>query len=62
MESFQMVLSDVRGWFPFAEIHLDEHMIEAVVQEAEKVLEPFRTSDGAVEFRVPVHIIAATKT
>lgn len=56
-----MVLSDVRGWFPFAQIHLDEPTIEAVVQEAEKVLEPFRTADGAVEFRVPVHIITATK-
>lgn len=57
-----MVLSDVRGWFPFAGIHLDEKTIEAVVEEAEKVLEPFRTSAGAVEFPVPVHIVAATKT
>lgn len=57
-----MVLSDVKGWFPFAGIHLDEGMIEAVVREAETALEPFRTSEGAVEFRVPVHMISATKT
>ncbi len=56
-----MVLSDVKGWFPFAGIHLDERMIEAVVQEAEKVLEPFQTSDGAVEFRVLAHVITGTR-
>jgi ubiquinone/menaquinone biosynthesis C-methylase UbiE len=56
-----MVLSDVRGWFPFAQIHLDEETIEAVVQEAGRALAPFRTADGAVAFRVPVHIITATK-
>ncbi len=57
-----MVLADVKGWFPFAQINLDENMIEAVVNEAEKVLEPFRTSNDAVEFRVPVHIITATRS
>ncbi len=57
-----MVLSDVRGWFPFAQIHLDEQTIEAVVQEAEKVLEPFRTADDTVEFRVPVRLITAKKS
>lgn len=57
-----MVLSDVRGWFPFAGIKLGEDAIEAVVQEASKELEPFQTSHGAVEFRVPVHFITATKT
>lgn len=57
-----MVLCDVKGWFPFAQIHLDEQTIEAVVHEAETVLEPFQTTDGAVEFRLPVHIITATKS
>lgn len=56
-----MVLADVRGWFPFAQIHLDERTIQAVVQEADQTLEPFRNPDGAVEFRVPVHIVTATK-
>lgn len=56
-----MVLADVQGWFPFAGFRLDEQAIEAVEREAEKVLEPFRVSDGSVEFRVPVHVITATK-
>lgn len=57
-----MILSDVKGWFPFAGIHLSEDTIEAVTKEAETVLEAFQTSGGAVEFRVPVHIVIATKS
>lgn len=56
-----MVLSDVRGWFPFAGIHLDDNRIEAVVNQAEEVLKPFLSSDGAVEFKVPVHILTWKK-
>ena len=56
-----MVLSDVKGWFPFAGIHLSNETIEAVIKEAETVLEAFKTSDGAVEFRVPVHMVTAKK-
>lgn len=58
----EMVLADVEGWFPFAEISLDDQTLEAVVDEADKVLAPFRTEQGAITFPVPVHIIAATKT
>lgn len=57
-----MVLSDVKGWFPFAGIHLDEDTIEAVTEEAEIALKAFQTSGGAVEFQVPVHIVTATKS
>ena len=57
-----MVLADVKGWFPFAQIHLENSKIEAVIQEAEAVLEPFKTTDGAVEFPVPVHIATAVKS
>lgn len=53
----QMVLSDVKGWFPFAQIHLDDQMIKSIVQEADEVLEPFQTIDGKVQFDVSVHII-----
>ena len=56
-----MVLSDVRGWFPFAQVRLEKQMVEEVIREAEKVLAPFRTGEDAVEFRVPVHILTATK-
>lgn len=57
----QMVLSDVKGWFPFAEIHLDEQTLQRVIDEAERELEPFRTADGAVEFQVAAHTISAIK-
>lgn len=57
-----MVLSDVKGWFPFAGIHLDDDTIEVVTREAEIVLKEFQTSGGAVEFQVPVHIVTAMKS
>jgi ubiquinone/menaquinone biosynthesis C-methylase UbiE len=57
-----MVLSDVEGWFPFAKIHLEDRTLESVVSEAESVLKPFTTSDGAVQFDISVHIIKAQKS
>ena len=56
-----MVLSDVKGWFPFAGIHLDEDSIDAVAEEAQMALKAFQTADGAVEFPVPAYILTATK-
>jgi len=56
-----MVLADVKGWFPFAQIFLEESKINDIVEEAETLLGPFMTPDGAVEFPVPVHIITAVK-
>ncbi len=57
-----MVLSDVRGWFPFAGIQLADETIESVVNEAESALRPFRTSRGTVRFDVSVHIVRARKS
>ncbi|WP_297794984.1 class I SAM-dependent methyltransferase [uncultured Marinobacter sp.] len=56
-----MVLADIKGWFPFAGIELGESATEAVVKEASKELASFQTSQGAVEFKLPVHFITATK-
>lgn len=56
-----MVLSDVNGWFPFAGIRLDKKTIEAVTNEARRVLQEFQIAGGAVEFQVPVLISAGTK-
>jgi len=56
-----MVQADVQGWFPLAQIDLDEHMVKAVVTEAETALEPFLIASRAVEFEVSVHTITATK-
>ncbi|SMO84799.1 class I SAM-dependent methyltransferase [Fodinibius sediminis] len=57
-----MVLSDVKGWFPFAQIHLDDQAIESMVQEAASVLEPFQTLDGSLRFEVSVHIVKVYKS
>lgn len=57
-----MVLSDVKGWFPFAQIHLDDRTIDSIVNEEESVLKLFLTADGAVQFDVSAHIIKAVKT
>ncbi|MFO7527543.1 MAG: class I SAM-dependent methyltransferase [Marinobacter sp.] len=56
-----MILSDVRGWFPFAGIRLDDQAIERVIREAERALARFSGPDGAVEFAIPVHIATALK-
>ncbi|MBD3641457.1 MAG: class I SAM-dependent methyltransferase [Marinobacter sp.] len=56
-----MVLSDVRGWFPFAQIRLDDQAIDAVTREAESALAAFTGPDGAVEFPLPAHIVTAVK-
>lgn len=56
-----MVLSDVRGWFPFAGIRPDAATIDAVVADAEAALAEFRTPDGAVTFPNFVYIVTAAK-
>ncbi|MBW0147897.1 methyltransferase domain-containing protein [Marinobacter arenosus] len=56
-----MALADIEGWFPFADIHLDESTIEAVIEQAEAALLPFCTDRGTVEFQVPVHVLSAVK-
>lgn len=57
-----MVLADVKGWFPLAQIFLDEGQLEALIAEAERALKSFVAADGAVEFRLSAHIVTATKT
>ncbi|MDJ0949727.1 MAG: class I SAM-dependent methyltransferase [Alphaproteobacteria bacterium] len=56
-----MVLGDVKGWFPLAGIRLDEDMIAALVAQAEAALMQFVTAGGAVEFPVRVHIVTAQR-
>lgn len=56
-----MVLSDVRGWFPFAGIDVDEQSLQRLIDQADRVLEPFRIGDGAFEFPVAGLIVSATK-
>lgn len=56
-----MVLSDVLGWFPFAGIQVNDSEIATVVEEAEKALTAFISSEGIVEFPVPVRIVSTIK-
>ena len=56
-----MVLADVKGWFPFAGIELDQDSIKAVSKEAEIALKPFKSSSCSIEFPVPAHIVTCTK-
>ncbi|MGF2733947.1 class I SAM-dependent methyltransferase [Marinobacter sp. DUT-1] len=56
-----MVAADVRGWFPFAQIRLDEQTVDVVTREAEEALAPFTGPDGTVEFPLPVHIASAVR-
>lgn len=57
-----MVLADVKGWFPFAGIALDQDIIEAVSKEAGIAVKPFSSSSGAVEFPVQAHIVTGSKS
>lgn len=57
----EMVEGDVKGWFPLAQIFLDQDEIELLVTEAKKELKPFVSPDGSVLFKIPVHIVMATK-
>jgi ubiquinone/menaquinone biosynthesis C-methylase UbiE len=57
-----MVLADVKGWFPLAGINLKAPMIDALVSEAQIALELFLTPNGSVEFPVSAHIATAIKT
>ena len=56
-----MVLADVRGWFPLAQIVLDDRQLEELIAEAERVLHPFVTPKGTVRFRILGHIATAMK-
>lgn len=57
-----VVLADVAGWFPFAGIHLNEGVIETLVDEVGAALAGFTGDDGAVRFPVHVNLVTGTKT
>jgi SAM-dependent methyltransferase len=56
-----MVLADVKGWFPLAGIRVDETTLQNLVAESRAALEPYVLSTGEVEFPVGVHIVIAKK-
>ena len=56
-----MVLSDVKGWFPFAGFHLDDATIERVEKKLAGALEAYVQPDGDLRFSVSVHVVEASK-
>jgi SAM-dependent methyltransferase len=53
------VYTDIKGW-TLADV-LDDAQFELLLQEAERVLRPFVTAAGTVEFRAPAHIVTTSK-
>ena len=56
-----MVEADLRGWLPVMGVTLKEEQIERILQEAETVLERYRTDEGQVVFDAPGHIVIGTR-
>jgi hypothetical protein len=56
-----MVEADLRGWLPVMGVHLQEELIQTILTEAQDALREYLTSDGAVEFDAPAHIVSGRK-
>lgn len=55
-----MVEADLRGWLPVMGVFLSEDQIEEILTEAEACLARFVTSEGAVAFDAPAHVVTYT--
>lgn len=53
------VYTDIKGW-TLADM-IDDAQYEQLLAEAQRALQPFVGADGAVAFRMPGHIVTATK-
>jgi len=51
-----MVDAELRGWLPVMGVVLDEGLIEQILVDAEAVLDPYRSPDGAMVFEVAAHV------
>lgn len=56
-----MVLSDVKGWFPFAGFHLDDETIDHLEKRMTSALGGYVHPNGEVHFDVSVHVVEASK-
>lgn len=56
-----MVEADLRGWLPVMGVDLEEDLILAILDEAERELAGFVTEGGRVRFDSPAHIVSARK-
>jgi hypothetical protein len=57
----QMVLSDVKGWFPFAGFHLDDETIDQVEESLAEALDEYVQPNDEVQLGVSVHVVGASK-
>jgi hypothetical protein len=55
-----MVEADLRGWLPVMGVSLREELIQHILQEAEQALKEFETSEGAMVFDSPAHIVVGS--
>jgi ubiquinone/menaquinone biosynthesis C-methylase UbiE len=53
------IYTEIKGW-TFADM-IDDAQYQRLLQEAKKELRQFVTPEGAVAFRLPAHIVTATK-
>jgi ubiquinone/menaquinone biosynthesis C-methylase UbiE len=56
-----MVLSDVKGWFPFAGFDLDDETIDEVEYNLAVALDDYVLPGGELRFGVSVHVVEAFK-
>lgn len=56
-----MVLSDVKGWFPFAGFHLEDETIDQLEEALAEGLDEYVKPSGEVHFGVSVHVVRASK-
>lgn len=55
-----LVGADLRGWLPVMGVHLDQGMIESILEAAEGEMAQF-VSEGRVVFDSPAHVISGRK-
>lgn len=56
-----MVEADLRGWLPVMSVHLEEDLIQAILEEAETVLAQYVTEDGRVVFNTQAHVVTGMR-
>lgn len=56
-----MVEADLRGWLPVMGVHLDELLIQTILEEAEQVLGDYVNDIGEVEFSAPAHVVTGRR-
>ena len=54
-----MVEADLRGWLPVLGVHLDDDVVDSILDAAEDALSAYKTSAGAMVFDTPAHIVVA---